>query len=147
MGIPQTEDLVAIWKSRSGERFQNYRSLFTILDVPHISRSWINDIKRGEPLSANVPRVWVDWVTGGVYKPLKAEQVSRVRPRAAQLPQTESQKAIIQMLVQFFKSHPDREYAFERCAGDLVKMMDTNVVSIGLTRPWKDGGRDGLGKY
>ena len=34
MGIPQTEDLVAIWKTRSGERFQNYRSVFTILDVP-----------------------------------------------------------------------------------------------------------------
>ena len=24
-------------------------------------------------------------------------------------------------------------------------MMDANVVSIDLTRPWKDGGRDGLG--
>ena len=147
MGIPQTEDLVAIWKSRSGERFQNYRAVFTILNVPHISRSWINDIKRGETLSANAPKVWIDWITGGVYKPLEAERVSRVRSRDAQLPQGERQKAILGLLVQFFKSHPDREYAFERCAGDLVKMMDANVVSIDLTRPWKDGGRDGLGKY
>jgi hypothetical protein len=147
VGIPQTEDLVAIWKSRSGERFQNYRSVFTILDVPQISRSWINDIKRGEPLSTSAPRIWVEWITGGVYKPLEAEHVSRVRRRAAQLPQSESQKAIIKAIVQFFKSHPDRQYAFERCAGDLVKMMDMNVASIDLTRPWKDGGRDGLGKY
>jgi hypothetical protein len=83
--------------------------------VPRISRCWINDIKRAEPLSANAPRVWVEWVTGGVYKPLQAEQVSRVRSRDAQLPQSERQK-ILGMLVQFFKSHPDREYAFECCA-------------------------------
>ena len=62
----------------------------------------------------------------------------------AQLPKGERQRAILATLVQFFKSHPDKEYAFERCAGDLIRMMDANVVNIDLTRPWKDGGRDGF---
>lgn len=32
-GVPQTQDLIAIWKSVNGERFQNYRATFTILDL------------------------------------------------------------------------------------------------------------------
>ena len=92
MGIPQTG---TAWKTKSGERFQNNRSIFTILDVPHISRSWINDVKTGEALSANAPKVWVDWVTGGVYEPLEAERVSRVRPRTISCPKGERQMAII----------------------------------------------------
>jgi hypothetical protein len=31
-GIASTEDLVALWKSSRGQRFQNYRALFTVLD-------------------------------------------------------------------------------------------------------------------
>ena len=32
-GFPGTEDLVAVWKSSSGERFTNYRAVFTVLDI------------------------------------------------------------------------------------------------------------------
>ena len=45
-GLPATEDLIAIWKTSDGQRFQNYRAIFTILDVPKISRAWINDLKK-----------------------------------------------------------------------------------------------------
>lgn len=38
LSIPQTEDLVAIWKIKDGHRFQNYRAIFTVLDIAHISR-------------------------------------------------------------------------------------------------------------
>jgi len=34
-------DLVAIWRSKKGERFQNYRAKFTILDTGTVSREWI----------------------------------------------------------------------------------------------------------
>ncbi len=44
-GLNPTEDLVAIWKSKGGQRFQNYRAVFTVLDVPSISREWIASIQ------------------------------------------------------------------------------------------------------
>lgn len=70
--ISQTEDLIAIWKTKSGHRFDNYRAIFTILDVPTISKAWIGDIRKGEPLSRNAPKPWVRWVKTGKYSPLIA---------------------------------------------------------------------------
>ena len=29
-----TADLVAVWKTTKGQRFQNYRAVFTVLDAP-----------------------------------------------------------------------------------------------------------------
>jgi hypothetical protein len=40
MGLPATSDLVAVWKTSEGQRFQNYRATFTILDVPVVGRTW-----------------------------------------------------------------------------------------------------------
>jgi Restriction endonuclease AspBHI N-terminal/Restriction endonuclease len=147
IGIPQTEDLVAIWKTKAGQRFQNYRAIFTILDVPRILRVWLNEIKGGNPLSENAPEPWMKWINGGTYAPLEAKAVTRLRSRAEQLPKDDRSARILALIVSFFKGHPDREYAFERCAGELVRMMDSNVRGIELTRFWRDGGRDGLGKY
>lgn len=59
------EDLVAVWKMAAQQRFQNYRATFTVLDTPVVSRQWINDIKAGTPMSANVPPAWRAWVEGG----------------------------------------------------------------------------------
>lgn len=43
------EDLVAVWRqSSSGDRFQNYKACFTVLDCPIIPREWLNDVKKGE---------------------------------------------------------------------------------------------------
>src|SRR5688572_30353438 len=39
--LPATSDLVAVWKTAAGQRFQNYRAVFTVLDVPVISRAWL----------------------------------------------------------------------------------------------------------
>src|SRR5438045_8600936 len=50
-------------------------------------------------------------------------------------------------LVSFFKAHPDREYALEKRAGEILKLMDKNIEDIERTRFWRDGGRDGVGKY
>jgi hypothetical protein len=85
IGIPQTEDLVAIWKTKAGQRFQNYRAIFTILGVPNIPRLWLNDLKRGARLSENAPAPWVKWIDGGAYTPLVAEAVKKGRSRAEQL--------------------------------------------------------------
>jgi Restriction endonuclease len=115
--------------------------------VPNIPRSWLNDLRGGVRLSENTPAPWVKWINGGAYTPLQAIAVTRLRSRARQLPADDHNIRILKLIVSFFKEHPDREYAFERGAGELVRMMDSNVREIELTRFWRDGGRDGLGKF
>jgi hypothetical protein len=42
--LTMDEDLVAVWRSRKGKRFQNYRAKFTVLDIATAPRAWIGDI-------------------------------------------------------------------------------------------------------
>jgi hypothetical protein len=143
-GLSPTEDLVAIWKSKEGQRFQNYRAIFTILDVPSISKAWLEDIKKGNTFSKNCPTVWLEWVHQGVYSPLKAERSVDVRSQKEQVPKSEEDMAILKGVYNYFSAN---SYGFEKCAAELAKLMDRNVVSYDLTRPWVDGGRDAIGKY
>src|SRR5262245_58968767 len=46
-GHSATDDLAAIWRASDGRRFQNYRARFSILNVPVVSRIWLNDIMGG----------------------------------------------------------------------------------------------------
>lgn len=78
-GLSATEDLVAVWKSSDGQRFQNYRSTFTILDAPVVSRAWIADLATGNANTSNAPKAWQDWVTTGTYRPLVAEPTTVIR--------------------------------------------------------------------
>ena len=41
------EDLVAVWRTTAGQRFQNYRARFTVLDADCVPRAWINQILAG----------------------------------------------------------------------------------------------------
>jgi Restriction endonuclease AspBHI N-terminal/Restriction endonuclease len=145
--VPETEDLAAIWRTSEGRRFQNYRAIFTILDVPKVTRSWLDGISSGNCDSAQAPDAWLEWTESGRYRPLEAPRTIAFRSKAQQLPGDPQKLVLLNHLVSFFKNHPKREYAFERCAGDLVRLMDTNISRIDLTRPWKDGGRDALGEY
>jgi hypothetical protein len=54
---------------------------------------------------------------------------------------------ILNLVINYFKDHPRKEYAFKECASELFQMSDTNVLECDLTRPWRDGGRDAIGKY
>ena len=38
------EDLVAVWRTTKGQRFQNYRARFTVLDAGSVTRSWITEL-------------------------------------------------------------------------------------------------------
>ncbi len=73
--VPETEDLVAIWKSKEGGRFQNYRATFTILDASVIKRAWIDDLQRGECSSEHAPAEWSNWLATGRYQPLTTNSV------------------------------------------------------------------------
>jgi hypothetical protein len=147
VGVSQTEDLVAIWKTKKGQRFQNYRATFSILDVPVVKRAWLEEILLGTRLSTSAPDAWTAWVRRGIYRPLQAPQTLGHRTPSEQLPSASGEKRLLEQIVDYFNIHPSGAYAFEYAAADLVRRMDTNVVSVDVTQPWKDGGRDGIGVY
>jgi len=142
--LDPSTDLIATWKSIDGERFQNYRAVFTILDVAVISRAWLNAIRKGEKLGSFCPPAFKRWVETGKAKALLAERVTRTRPAAQQLGRTAQQRVVARAIYDYFKGSPT---AFEHFAAGVARMMDANIVSLDVTRPSRDGGRDAIGRY
>jgi Restriction endonuclease AspBHI N-terminal len=69
--LSATEDLVAVWKTSGGQRFQNYRSVFTILDVAIIERPLLSGFISGSDTRVSqAPDIWKQWVLSGKYRPL-----------------------------------------------------------------------------
>ena len=123
--------------------FQNYKAIFTILDIPEVSREWINDLEIGTLISSNTPKAYKEWVQNKNYRPLITQKSVEWRTREEQLPSSKEDIDLIQTIY----NHYDNPYEFEKCAAEIVRLMDQNVLTVDLTRPWVDGGRDGLGKY
>lgn len=142
--LDPSTDLVAIWKSVDGRRFQNYKAAFTILDVSKIGRAWLDELHKSEKLGDHCPNVWRKWVSGGKAKALTAQRITRVRSASEQDGQTVIQKQIIDAVYNFFSEKP---VLFEHFSADLIRMMDPNVTAIDVTRPSRDGGRDAIGRY
>jgi Restriction endonuclease AspBHI N-terminal/Restriction endonuclease len=142
--LDANRDLVAVWKTKSGKRFQNYDAKFTVLEHQVIPKKWINDVKDGEPLSANCPTSWRLWVEKGLYRPLKAPRAVEYRSPQEQLPHDAASKATIAQIVKHFG---EDHYRFEACAVKIAELMLPNIASIDLTRRVRDGGRDAVGKY
>jgi hypothetical protein len=142
--LDQSSDLVAVWKSVDGHRFQNYRAVFTILDVAQVDRSWLNGLAKGEKLGPACPPAWRDWVESGKFRPLRAQKVKRTRSPSTQLGRTPKAREIGRAVYDRFKGS---SVAFEHFAADIARMMDANIVSLDVTRPSRDGGRDGIGRY
>ena len=145
--ISPTNDLVAIWKTKGNQRFQNYRAIFTILDEPTISREWIQNLLDGKSVKSNVPKSYDKWLESGKYLPLLAPPSVLIRTVGEQLPQNKQEEKFIQRIKDYFESHHNGEYAFEKCAIILAQLMDRNIILCDNTRPWKDGGRDAIGVY
>jgi hypothetical protein len=138
------DDLTAIWKYNENQRFQNYRAIFTILDIPVISREWISDLENGDILTKNTPAPYVEFARKGKYTPLISERSLPIRLKQEQLPTSYEDLALLQTILDFFAPRP---HDFELFAADITRMFLTNVVEIDVTRPWRDGGRDALGKF
>ncbi len=140
-----SEDLVAVWRiSKEGKRFENYRARFSVLKTPLLKRAWITDIINGNPRSPNAPQHWTDWIETGRIHPLLATHSLKYRTKAEQLPQTSSEKAILEHIRGYFASD---HHGFERCAAALARLLLPNIVTIDLTRPSRDGGRDAVGQF
>ena len=136
------EQLVAIWRNRSGQRFQNYRATFTVLDESTVSRTWINQVLAGRP-DVGAPRSWMRWVDAAAYDSLIAPPTTQHRTRAQQLPPDADGMGLLNTLWAYFSDDPVR---FERCAVELFRFSVPGLESVDLTRPTRDGGRDAIGQ-
>jgi hypothetical protein len=136
--------LVAVWKTTSGERFQNYRSVFTVLNVATIPRLWIDSLASQEIALAAAPSTWRSWVKSGAYSPLTSEPTKVIRTESEQTPDTPLKAAILERVWAHFKDSP---FAFESFAARIYQLTDRRVIIDEITRGSVDGGRDAIGRY
>ncbi|PSC02838.1 restriction endonuclease [Alsobacter soli] len=141
--LDPSSDLIAVWKLAEGQRFQNYKATFTVLNLDVVPRGWLTELQSGNRLGSACPSIWREWVRTGKARPLRAERVSRIRTKAQQLGD-ETRRSIAEVVHAHFSPVP---HAFEHFAADIVKYMDPNVTSIDVSRPSRDGGRDAVGRY
>ena len=145
-GMSSDEDLTAVWRATAeGVRFQNYRALFTILDVPSVSRQWIIDAQDGKALvSPHAPKVWTDWVNKRKYTPLITETQTAIRSTKEQINLSSKEREVIELIYSRFNEKPTN---FEAVAAEIIALAMPGIHSVEITRPWRDGGRDAVGKY
>lgn len=145
IGSTPNDDLVAVWHTTKRQRFQNYKATFTVLDLPRLSRAWLSDIVTGMTgiESSHAPATWLAWVKSGLYTPLIAKRSQPVRTKTEQLPSSQHEKGLLSVLYQYFKDDP---YSFELCAAHLIRICLPDTVELDITRRYRDGGRDGIGK-
>ena len=150
MNISPLEELVAIWKAKRKNRFQNYLAYFTVLDMKQeqISQDWIKALKYSDFDAALelAPNAWREFVNLGISGiiPLTAPKIRTYRTKDEQLPKNKHDWGLLNCFYEYFTEDP---FAFEACAARLVEMMDRNYGKFDLTQPWRDGGRDAIGKY
>ena len=154
---PKKDWLIAVWGSNTnGDRFQNYKALFTVIDTAAgslaspdagINLGWINDIKNGKTdESEYAPLEWKKFIDGKNYRALICKPVSAVKSKAEQLPSDENGKKMLKTIHDYFIEE-DNGYSFEPFACDIARQMDTRIASLDVTGPYRDHGFDGVGKY
>jgi hypothetical protein len=142
IGVTADDQLSAIWRTKGGSRFQNYRALFTILNIPEISRIWISDLLLGKNKLINAPESYKRWVASGKYEPLVSENVVQVRTKQEQLPQDDMGLRLIAHLHNRFEGKP---HDFEPVALALWGLLSKLPMDAEVTRQAVDGGRDAFG--
>lgn len=146
--FPPDNALVAIWRTKENTRFQNYEAYFTILDSSDepIPKEWLQALKNetGEEKIFE-PDVWKKFINEGLQgiKPLHAPKI-KIPSKSDQLPSDDYGRELLFTIYDYFKDNP---YKFEAFAVELAKMIDNHFFEFDLTRPWRDGGRDAIGKY
>ncbi len=130
-------------KLPTGYDFQNYEAYFTILDIGLVSRNWITDLNAGIENSKYIPKVYLDWLLKGKYKPLISSKTISIRTAKEQLPRNDSEMKLLQILYNHFKHSPT---SFEHLAADIYRMTDPNIIIDQVTKPSRDGGHDALGR-
>ena len=159
-GKPKKDWLTAVWGAdRNGDRFLNYKSFFTIIDTSKgslaeknesgISLAWLTDIEKGNAYASEyAPLEWKKYIDHKKYLSLTAFRETYVKSKEEQLPDKDDNVKvdILQALHDYFIAK-DHGYSFEQFACSLMSVIDDNVVDINVTKPFKDGGIDGIGIY
>jgi hypothetical protein len=138
------EDLVAIWKSFGGQRFQNYKAMFTILDCGSISGDWVRESFISRKIEITDPRApleFRDWVKSGKIRPLMSEPI-KTRSPEDQLPLPGLQTFLIEQIRETFAADP---YSFEPLAAEIWRMSSPTPMEFEMTKRYRDGGRDAIG--
>jgi Restriction endonuclease AspBHI N-terminal/Restriction endonuclease len=142
IGVTADDQLNAIWRTKNGSRFQNYRALFTVLNIPEISRVWISDLLLGKDKLLNAPDNYKKWVATGKYEPLVSENVVQVRTKEEQLPQDDTG---LKLVAHIHKRFEDKPHDFEPVALALWGLLSKLPMDAEVTRQAVDGGRDAFG--
>ena len=137
------DDLVAVWKTENGRRFQNYLAYFTILDEAVIKREWIMKILAGACASESEPKSWGEWKKTGFIKALKTTMTTMIRSKESQLPDNDKQRQILSEVYEYFKGY---DHLFEGFAGEIYEMSERKARIDAVTRASADGGRDAYGR-
>ena len=138
-GLSSSEDLVAVWRSNGDKRFQNYRAIFSILDVGVVSKEWLND-----PSNENLmPDLWRHWLSTGEAKRLQAIPTIEIRTKDEQTPVQPDEQKLIQMIHRHFQG---RYSDFEPFAAHIFTLIHPSAVIDEVTRATVDGGRDAIGR-
>ena len=141
----ESDDLVAIWKMSQGQRFQNFRAKFTVLDTGTISGEWIRRVfseRVFNPDEEGVPPVLSDWVHTGKIKPLLAERDHSARSLTDQAPRAGLASDLIETILNYCSSDP---FLFEPIAAAVWQLSCAQPIEYELTRRYRDGGRDAVG--
>lgn len=141
--LTKEEQLISVWSQKDGRRYQNYKAIFSILDVSTIDRRWLMDLKNSIDNSKYEPEIWKEWQKKGKCKHLTAKKVVQYRNKEEQLPKQEQDLKMLREIYNYF----DNPYEFEKCAAKIAQLMDNNIVAYDLTKTRRDGGRDAIGKY
>lgn len=144
-GLPSTADLVAVWRTAEGQRFQNYRAVFTVLNTPVVARSWLQKLSdRNSDSFASAPPAWQSWVKTGRAPALASESTTSIRSVEQQQPDSSVKAEILRVVFGYFEQAP---VAFEAFAARVFQMHDPRVIVDTITRGSVDGGRDAIGRY
>jgi hypothetical protein len=144
-GLPSTADLVAVWRTAEGQRFQNYRAVFTVLNTPVVPRSWLQELNNGNNASfGTAPPAWQNWVQTGRAQALASESTTSIRSVDQQRPDSGTKADILRAVFEYFEQAP---IAFEAFAARVFQMHDPRVIVDTITRGSVDGGRDAVGRY
>ena len=75
------------------------------------------------------------------------KKTTEIRTKSEQLPDDPEGNFIIDTIINYYNKELGYSQGFERCAAEIVQMMDSNFRNIELTRPTRDGGRDAIAEY
>jgi hypothetical protein len=139
-----TDDLIAVWRSTNGKRFQNYRAKFSVIDASEIDLRWISSILSGNEKPELAPQAWTNWIKTGKIQVLEAPRTLEYRKKFQQIPEDLSEIEMLKLIHSYFEKN---DSLFEHFATAIWRISDSRVSAWEVTRPTRDGGRDAIGKY